>query len=566
MSEEPPQSEYDGTGSGGNQVDALKLFAYSRAIPGAPKPRLKLPGDNIYVGGFAKAFWTLIRQRGVFRRDVHTVLINEEARRLDFVEPDMLVIFADDHVEFFKTRAIKNGDAVEYREVGRSMTPAIGKSCLAQVKVMPGLLCEVEKVNFAPMPTRREDGRLDLLQPGYDVASKTFTFDCGFTLDETMTLAEARAHVDEILKEFPFGDGMDDPERSRAVQVACMLTLFAGGILPRGASRPIFIFNANAPRSGKSLLAKMALMTVFGTASSASWSENKEEFRKALETAANTAVPYIFYDNVRMHMANADLERFVTSPDVTCRVMGKNTEQITVPNVATVLITANQATTSPDISERALFVNLFVTEADAQERRIESPMDEVVLSNPERRRKMLSALWAMIRHWQSLPPEQQRPHDAARRVGFEEWSAVVGGIVRAAGFACPLSRPKIAGMGDNRGQQMESLVKVLWTCKVDDEEDVPMWDRKPGQGRAFTFQRLCTVCSENGLFDEYVPDEGDMKPSERSKFGKFLKKYLGSGRTFAVKLGESREDMRLVLRQNGEEGRAKRFIVEPVAG
>lgn len=556
----PPPNEFNLQGSGREQVDALQLFAYSRNIPGASKPRLKLPGDNIAIGGFAKAFWTLVRERGVFRRDVHVVLINDEEKRLDFMEPHMLQVFADDVVECFKVRVQKNGEEFEFKEVVRSMPVDVTRSLLAAVKVSPRLICEVEKVNYAPMPQIRANGVAELLQPGYDLESKTFTFDCDFKLDEEMSLADATDFLRRELKEFPFGDGVDNPERSLSVQVSCMMTLFAGGLLPRGSSRPMFIFNANALRSGKSLLAKMALITVFGTASSTSWSESKEEFRKSLETAANTAMPYIFFDNVRMHMANADLERFVTSADVTCRVMGKNTENITVPNVATVLITANQATTSTDIAERSLFVNLFVNEADPQARCIKRPIDEVLLSNPEHRRKMLSALWTLVKHW----VKEGKPRNESKLVGFEEWSAVIGGIVRTAGFVDPLERPNIAGVGDTMGQRMKELVAWLNVIPGGEEGgtsnplEFEHFTILPN-GRAFTFVQLTKACAEKGMFDEFVPDDGEMKASERSKFGKFLKRYIGRGRVFTIAAGGKIQ--RLELRENGETGRAKRFQV-----
>jgi hypothetical protein len=230
---------------------------------------------------------------------------------------------------------------------------------------------------------------------------------------------------------------------------------------------------------------------IFGSAARSSWSENKEEFRKALETAANTAVPYIFFDNVRHPLANADLEGFVTSPMATCRVMGKNTEQITVPNITTVLVTANQATTSTDIAERSLFVNLFVDEADPQARRISKPIDEDTLTNPHNRRMMLSALWALVRHWVEKGKVRNRD---SKLVGFEQWSEVIGGIVRACGFVDPLQRPNIDGVGDTLGQKMKELVFRMMTDSGGDPEEPEDFELIEN-GRAFTFSQLTRICA-----------------------------------------------------------------------
>jgi hypothetical protein len=61
------------------------------------------------------------------------------------------------------------------------------------------------------------------------------------------------------------------------------------------------------------------------------------------------------------------------------------------------------------------------------------------------------------------------------------------------------------------------------------------------------------------LFDDFVPDDGDMKPKDRSSFGKFLANYIGRGRVFTLEIAGTRR--RIELRNNGEQGRAKRFLV-----
>ncbi len=561
----------NGEPSAEEQAAALGRFAHERALPGGvkpepvPRPKLKLPGDNVTIGGFAQSFWTFVKDQGVFRRDSMAVHINPESRRYDFFDPHMVQVWGDENVDCYKTRVKMVDEQPVFTDVSRSMPVDIAKSCLAKVKVSPELLSPIERVNQCPLPILRGDGTIGLLAEGYDKPSRTFTFPAGFELQE-MTLMEAHDHIRHVHKEFPFGDGADNPERSIAVQVACLLTLFAGGLLPKGASRPLFVFNANTPRSGKSLLAKVNLISIFGEASSSSWSENTEEFRKSLETAANTASPYVFYDNVRHYMANADLERFVTSPSVSCRVMGKNTELLVVPNVATVLITANGARCSPDIAERALFVNLFVDEADPQARKIKAPLDEAQLSDYTARSLMLSALWRFVRNWD----EAKRPRCPSVLAGFESWSQIIGGIVMASGFTNPLERPKIEGIGDTRGQQMEELVGKMWSIAVDDND----WDdgdgssdnpQKLANGRSYTFMQLCTLCAKEGLYEDFIPDSGEIKQKERSSFGKLLKKYTGRGRVFTIKVNEGTPPVlvskRVRLENNAKKGRAQRWLV-----
>lgn len=565
----PPGNEFNLIGTGQQQVDAVRMFAYSRSIPGAPKPKLRLPGDNHIDGNFAKAFWSLVRERGMFRRDVRIVMINEESQRLDFVDPEMVKMWADDNVALYRVRTVPGagpGESPDFKEVYRSMTAALASCVIAQVRVTPQLLARVDKVNYAPMPVQRADGKVELLAKDYDVESRTFTFDCGFPI-ERMKLEDAVAFWNEQFGQFPFGDGVDDPARSKAVLLAEQLTLFASGLLPKNSSRPMFVHNANTQRSGKTLTAEMSLFAVFGSANSVDWIDNHEEFRKELNTQAGSATPYIFFDNVKSSLSSPVLEKFVTASEISFRVMGKNTEVMKVPNVATVIISSNNAAGSTDVAQRALYVNLYVAEANAQDRKIERPLDKSELVKPEWRGKMLSALWSIVKHWD----EAGRPLNETKLVGFEQWSAIIGGIVKAAGFVDPLMKPIMLGAGDSTEQQMNALATALLTCEegrdgvanegfevieADEEKSV-------AYARSFTFGQLAHVCSVKGLFDHYVPEDGEMKPADRSKFGKFLRKWINRGRNFTLAIeGRNR---RVVLQHNGESGRGSRFIVSEVA-
>lgn len=99
------------------------------------------------------------------------------------------------------------------------------------------------------------------------------------------------AYLINLYKEFPFQEGrLDDllrryririqdgqvvegdlnsipPDawpRSFRVHLACMVTLAATALLPKGANRLGFAYNANAPRSGKTLLLQSAICPIYG--------------------------------------------------------------------------------------------------------------------------------------------------------------------------------------------------------------------------------------------------------------------------------------------------------------
>jgi hypothetical protein len=99
--------------------------------------------------------------------------------------------------------------------------------------------------------------------------------------DDNLPLEKATEFLRELLIEFPFSDWRTDAppappdderfviahgpnSRSQAVQVAAMLSQFCTGLLPANEMRLGFIYNANSQRSGKSLLAKLAIVPANG--------------------------------------------------------------------------------------------------------------------------------------------------------------------------------------------------------------------------------------------------------------------------------------------------------------
>ena len=151
--------------------------------------------------------------------------------------------------------------------------------------------------------------------------------------NDEMTLAEAVAFLRELLGEFPFGDWREElaedgvtvvrQSRSLAVQVAAMLSQFAGACVPRGANRMGFIYNANSQRSGKTLLAKIAIMTLYRSFKAQAWKGEEDDLAKVVDAEVLAGSTYLCFDNVRGYVGSQSLEGLMTSPDWTGRVLGK---------------------------------------------------------------------------------------------------------------------------------------------------------------------------------------------------------------------------------------------------
>ena len=340
--------------------------------------------------------------------------------------------------------------------------------------------------------------------------------------DDKLSLEDAVTYLRNLYAEFPFADWTEDSaalkqSRSQGVQIAAMLSQFGVGLIPRDAQRLGFIYNSNSQRSGKTLLAKMAIVPTNGMMATQTWNLKDEELRKVLDAEVLRASRYIVFDNVRGHLASQVLEGFFTAPIWTGRILGKS-QMYTSQNTASIFITGNYITVSPDMNFRCLTCDLFVAEANVLEREIVMPIDDSWLMNPVNRRDILSALWAIVRHWDAAGRPKAKTHI---RQGFERWCETFGGLTMFAGFGNPLIPPSEGELDvDNETADMRSLVMSMSKELLAGEQ----------RRVAFTFQALVNMAHHAGLFDWMLDGkeaEGDyvLKPEANSKFGKLLKKY-----------------------------------------
>jgi hypothetical protein len=341
------------------------------------------------------------------------------------------------------------------------------------------------------------------------------------------TLLESVDFLKDILKEFPFGDWKtvvpeDGSEpyqqsRSQAVQIASMLSLFCMAMMPKGANRMGFIYNANSQRSGKTLLAKLSIMTVCGAFKAQPWKNNDEELNKLLDAEVLAGSMYICFDNVRGFVTSQTLEGLMTSPQWTGRVLGR-TQMFTAENRMNLFITGNDTMVSPDMGHRCLICDLFVEQGDVQERTVQNLIDEPWLMDLENRRNILSALWGIVRHWSEAGSPTASSFGYKPRLGFERWGEIIGGIVGFAGFGNPLEKVQLEQAGDSEERNIRRLLGGLRKLAIHDNYE------------EFTFQEIVTLSNDEGLFEylmEGKMDNGNFKLSGKSasKLGLMLGKY-----------------------------------------
>lgn len=452
------------------------------------KPALQLPGDNLLLGDFAAALGEHLSGAGVFARQGCAFTLDHQGQKLEPVTPEWLRTWIERHVVPFRSTEQKDGSG---KTITVKIKKSISKDVASAVNVSPQFLDQlpkVERFNPCPMPVMRADGRIELLAPGMDAESKTFTAEAGFT-PEIMPIAEAADMLRSFLAEFAWPD---DDGRSLAVHIAAMLTVFAGGILPRGTIRPVFLYLANCEGAGKTLLASLAGIPYAEPPPAEAAPNDKEEWRKKLLALTVSGRRLVLLDNLKGHLDSGVLEAYVTSATFTDRILGI-TKEFTGEAGATLLLTGNRLTISPDMRRRSLPVELFMPELRAEDRKFKRILDAETIR--AERPAVVSALWSIVRAWD----EASRPPCSHENASFPRWSHLIAGMVEHAGFGSPLAPAEIEGMGDTDTADFAQLVKGM----------------KPGT--RYTFEDVVEMVDQAGLF-EWIMSERDKE--ELSRAGK----------------------------------------------
>jgi hypothetical protein len=399
------------------------------------------------------------------------------------------------------------------------------------------------------------------------------------------------AYLIDLYKEFPFQEGrLDDvlrrhrvrlqdgqvvegdlnsipPDawpRSFRVHLAFMVTLAATAMLPKGSNRLGFAYNANAPRSGKTLLVQSAICPIYGWTSGRSWPvggqgknhSDEAELRKSIDAIAIEGSPYIFFDNIRCQVESQALESYMTTPTWSGRFMGRNDKTFTAQANATIALTGNGMKFSTDNMERFLICDLFVEEVEATSRPIENVIEQPWIM--EHREQIFTAVMGLITHWDAMG----RPPPPARvRRGFETFGNIIGGIISAAGFGDLFERrPDSESSGNSADTDMRRLVHLMVG-----ELGPHLLDPRPRH--EFTFDKLVQLSFQDGLFAYYLEGKEvhdnindvtrlHLSNQSNARFGAALRTYAPEkkGRTW-----ELPHNSRLRLQSSGS-GRSKRYI------
>jgi hypothetical protein len=504
-------------------------------------PPIRLPGRNVTIGHFARELGAVMCKNGVFLRSDVPVMLDKQRCRLKKLEGKEFRSYVDDHA--FLHTLEKSGE--EFVKIRQSMKKDIASDTLAA----PAFLTqqrEIWRVNSVPLPILRADGRLELLEQGFDYESQILTLPSQMTY-RVMPVEEARAYFVNLTRGFPMPERDEKTGLSHAlaVHIAAMLTPFVMAMLPRHALLPMFLYCANKQGSGKSLLAKMALYAIFGTAASIPFGKDEEELRKLLDTEALGNSPFLFFDNVKRALSSSLLDMWLTQATWKGRRMGGQMG-FEVPKQGVVYISSNHAETDKDSTRRSLFCELFTEDADISGRTFDMLLDDSYLTQEEVRCDILSALWSLVVHWDSVG----RPSGSSSLSSFERWAALVGGITEAAGFGNPLAKQETITAGDTDTRDMTQLVEIMARRLVErleneraaresEDADSPVVEEESQPTAEFDFEEVIEICQEKDLFVKRIDGKRITdKETKETSFELTRSSRIGMGKLFQKESGQ----------------------------
>jgi hypothetical protein len=491
-------------------ADCIGLIAQpTRAV--AKIPRIQTPQDDRLDSEFATELGQILSPHGVYCLYGHAVRVATDDDNLGVfkqIGAEELCTLIEDYCVPYR---IRHGPSGRPFCVIRSLDTSTARRVLVSPHFLSELR-EVKRLNSVSLPIIRQNGKLELLAPGYDAQSRVLTLGAPICYEE-MSLEKAVSFFKSLLREFPFYE--PDRLRAESVVIAQILTLFCAHIFPRGTVRPGFLFTANDVGTGKTLLAKLALMPILGRAPTGTYPQDEPEMRKKITTAVMTGRPEIFLDNTKGNISSASLEALMTSATWSDRILGGN-RQLDSQHDLTVILTGNDARVSPDMMRRLFAIELFNRFADSADRKINSWMDGDIIRD-KHRVQILSAAWALVREWYgNKPPEPKAWHH-----DFRTWTRTICGIIENAGLDTPCSRALLKRSGDRDGADIRRLIEIM-----NPEEN-------------YTLERLTAICESHELFERFRILKEEKSPHAfRSAFGKFLRRYderiFPTGMTFTV--------------------------------
>ena len=308
------------------------------------------------------------------------------------------------------------------------------------------------------VPVFAPDGSLSMAE-GYHPAGQTYRMPrAGLAIPEvppapsSAQIDAARDLILNMISEFPFVDQAD-----RAHAVGLLLLPFVRDLID--GPTPNHLLEAPQAGTGKGLLADVLLIPACGKqVSSISEARDDDEWRKRITAQLRSARMVILLDNITRPLNSGSLASALTATVWEDRILGKS-ENLYFQVRCVWVTTANNPTMSTEIARRCIRVRL-----DAKVDRPwfrdgfkEKKLRKWALAN---RGELVGAALTLAQAWVSagMPPADTKPLGS-----YEQWTAVIGGILQHVGIPGFLSNLyEFYEAADIEGATWRQIVDAWW--------------------------------------------------------------------------------------------------------
>ena len=271
-------------------------------------------------------------------------------------------------------------------------------------------------------------------------------------------ISEAFQLIEEILCDFPFVEPAD-----KAHAIAYMLLPFCYDVIS-SPEKPVFLFKAPMPSTGKSLLVRILSLIYLGSELPVfSWEGSKEEMRKVITSTLMQKPSHFLIDNLNVPLRSSSLAAAVTSGFWQDRILGVS-ENVRLPIRCIWVITANNPILSREINSRCIPINLnakipFPDLRDASD--FKHP--DLYRWTGAHRGELVAACLTLIKAW--IEAGEPEPRERKMTSRFGEWAKVTGGILEHVGISGFLDNiEKQVHAGDEESPVLEEFI-YRWYAK-----------------------------------------------------------------------------------------------------
>lgn len=391
---------------------------------------------------------------------------------------------------------------------GKNQTPTdLDERLMQRVKVrahMPTI------VGITELPIVRPDGSL-VVEVGYDPETQILyqpvddiTIPSIPKSPSTEDVSAARETLHEAFHDFPW---VDEASRANAhaVVLSCILRHFLGD-----ANVPLAILDAASPGTGKTLLGDIiSLISTGRRAAAMSAPRGDEELRKQITAQLLAGAQLVLIDNVKGRISGTSLERVLTAPLWSDRVLGRS-HQVELPATTIWLASGNNLRPSHDLVRRTFLIRM-----DAQTQKPWERSESYFRHRqPDWTRKHRGELYAaavvLVRAWiiAGCPKPDVQPLGS-----FERWTTVVGGILQYAGIDGFLANMNALYEGalDESSEWAIFLASIYaWNATREGDRKAPFYAKDLASALEETYVRRDERCKREGpewAVIDSMPDE-----------------------------------------------------------